>query len=174
MLLVAMLTLPGVPQGAAAAYASAPVARAAATAVAPDAPGYPWHWPVAGRRAVILPFRAPAHEYGPGHRGMDIAAEGEVLAPADGVVAFRGTVVDRPLITIDHGGGYVTTLEPVTSELRPGDAVAAGESVGALAVGGHAARGTLHVGVRVDGRYVNPRGLFGDIPRAVLLPCCDR
>lgn len=174
ILLAVMLILPGVPQDAASAQTSPPVTRAAANAVAPDAPGYPWQWPVAGRRAVIAPFRAPAHDYGPGHRGMDIAADAEVLAPADGVVAFRDTVVDRPLITIDHGGGYVTTLEPVTSELRPGDAVAAGESVGVVAVGGHVARGTLHVGVRVDGRYVNPRGLFGGVPRAVLLPCCDR
>ena len=33
--------------------------------------------------------------------------------------------------------------------------------------------GPLHVGVRIDKRYVNPRGLFGLPPRAVLLPCCE-
>lgn len=140
-----------------------------------DAPSYPWEWPTDGQRVVIVAFRAPAHDYGPGHRGMDAAAEpgSPVHAPAAGVVAFRGTVVDRPLITIDHGGGYVTTLEPVASVLSPGDAVTAGEAVGTLAAGGHAPRGTLHVGVRVDGVYVNPRGLFGRPPRAVLLPCCQ-
>lgn len=139
-----------------------------------SAPDYPWLWPTDGQRLVIAPFRAPAHDYGPGHRGMDVAAEpgSQVHSPADGVIAFRGTVVDRPLITIDHGRGYVTTLEPVASDLSPGDVVTAGDVLGTLADGGHAPRGTLHVGVRVDDVYVNPRGLFGRPPRAILLPCC--
>lgn len=153
---------------------SAPV-PAAAGRPGDEAPGYPWHWPVEGRRLVMIPFRAPAHDYGPGHRGMDVAAgPGSVVrAPAAGVIAFRGTIVDRPLITIDHGDGYITTLEPVRSELSPGDAVAGGDPVGVVDTGGHAPRGTVHVGVRLDGRYVNPRGLFGGPPRAILLPCCE-
>lgn len=134
-----------------------------------------WEWPVRGARSIVAPFRAPAHEYGPGHRGMDVAvgASPDVIAPAPGVVAFRGTVVDRPLITIDHGGGRVSTWEPVSSALSPGDAVAAGDLIGTVAAGGHTARGALHVGVRLDGRYVNPLPLFGEVPRAVLLPCCE-
>lgn len=143
---------------------------------ASEAPGYPWQWPVHSTRLVVVPFRAPAHAYGPGHRGMDIAAQtaATVHAPTAGVVAFRGTVVDRPLITIDHGDGYVSTLEPVASELTPGDVVSANDPVGTVATGGYATPGTLYIGVRIDGRYVNPRGLFGQIPRAVLLPCCSR
>ncbi|MDT0157068.1 M23 family metallopeptidase [Microbacterium sp. ARD32] len=145
----------------------APTARA-------DAPGHPWQWPVNGAREVVEPFRMPTHDYGPGHRGMDVAAapDAPVRSPADGVVAFRGVVVDRPLITIDHGGGHVSTLEPVASELRPGQPVKAGDVVGSVSHGGHAVRGSLHVGVRIDGEYVNPRGFFGLAPRAVLLPCC--
>lgn len=155
--------------------ALAGAARSAIGAPAEEAPGYPWLWPVAGPRTVIEPFRAPAHDYGPGHRGMDVTAApgADVLSPAAGVVAFRGTVADRPLITIDHGDGYISTLEPVSSDLAAGDAVLAGDVVGALVSGGHAAPGTLHVGVRIDKRYVNPRGLFGLPPRAVLLPCCE-
>src|SRR5690606_24664148 len=123
---------------------------------------------------VVQAFRAPAHDYGAGHRGMDISAAvgAEVLAPASGVVAFRGVVVDRPLITIDHGGGVVTTFEPVDSGLSPGDVVRTGDVLGTMSVGGHAAPGTLHIGVRVHGAYVDPMLLFGDPPRAVLLPCC--
>ncbi|WP_313355689.1 M23 family metallopeptidase [Microbacterium sp.] len=134
-----------------------------------------WEWPVDGARSVVEPFRAPAHEYGPGHRGMDVAAVAgaDVRAPAAGVVAFRGTVVDRPLITIDHGGGRVSTWEPVASALSPGDVVSAGDLIGTVAAGGHAERGTLHVGVRLDVRYVNPLPLFGEVPRAILLPCCE-
>jgi len=158
-----------------ASVALAGAARKAISASAEEAPGYPWRWPVAGPRTVIAPFRAPVHDYGPGHRGMDVTAApgAEVLSPAAGVVAFRGTVADRELITIDHGDGYISTLEPVSSDLAAGDAVLAGDVVGALVSGGHAAPGTLHVGVRIDKRYVNPRGLFGLPPRAVLLPCCE-
>ncbi|MEV7630957.1 peptidoglycan DD-metalloendopeptidase family protein [Microbacterium sp. NPDC089318] len=137
--------------------------------------GYPWQWPVAGAHTVVEPFRAPAHEYGPGHRGMDVAvAEGaEVAAPAPGVVAFRGRVVDRPLITIDHGDGHVSTWEPVSSALSPGDLVLTGDPIGAVASGGHAVRGTMHIGVRRDGAYINPMPLFGEVSRAILLPCCQ-
>ncbi|WDH80129.1 M23 family metallopeptidase [Microbacterium esteraromaticum] len=140
-----------------------------------DAPGFPWRWPVGGARRVVEPFRAPAHDYGPGHRGMDIAVVpgADVHAPAGGVVAFRGTVVDRPLVTIDHGSGFVSTWEPVSSSLAPGDVVTAGAVIGAVAEGGHTVRGAMHIGVRVDGEYVNPLPLFGQVPRAVLLPCCS-
>ena len=145
----------------------------AAAAAPPSDPG--WLWPVAGPREVVEEFRAPEHDYGPGHRGIDIAADAgaAVLAPADGVVAFRGVVVDRPLLTIDHGEGYVTTFEPVDSELSPGSAVQGGQEIGNVATGGHAAPGTVHVGLRLHGVYVNPMLMFGGIPRAILLPCCE-
>ncbi|MEV4774678.1 murein hydrolase activator EnvC family protein [Microbacterium sp. LWH12-1.2] len=133
-----------------------------------------WNWPLEAPREVVVPYRAPAHDYGAGHRGVDIAAArgGEVRSPADGVVAFRGTVVDRPLLTIDHGGGLVSTFEPLLSTLSPGDAVAAGDVIGVADIGGHARPGSLHLGVRLDGEYINPMLLFGAVPRAVLLPCC--
>ena len=134
-----------------------------------------WQWPVEGAREVREPFQAPAHEYGPGHRGLDLAAPvgAAVRAPADGVVAFRGVVVDRPLLTIDHGGGIVSTFEPLESDLDPGSVVHAGDEIGAVATGGHSAAGTLHIGVRLDGVYLNPMLMFGEVPRAILLPCCD-
>lgn len=136
---------------------------------------YPrWAWPLDGAPEVTAPYRAPAHEYGPGHRGIDLASvPGPVVhAPADGVVAYRGIVVDRALLTIEHPGGYVSTFEPLTSDLSPGDVVSAGQPIGTVAIGGHAVAGTLHLGVRLGGAYINPMLLFGDVPRAVLLPCC--
>lgn len=137
-----------------------------------DAPR--WLWPLSGVRTVSAPFRAPAHEYGAGHRGVDIGASiaAAVIAPADGVVAFRGTVVDRPLLTIEHADGLVTTFEPLRSDLLPGDPVSAGQSIGQVDTGGHTPPGALHLGVRRDGAYINPMLLFGDVPRAILLPCC--
>lgn len=133
-----------------------------------------WVWPVEGRREVVEPFRAPANEYGPGHRGMDIAAPvtAEVRAPFDGAVAFRGAVVDRALITLELGDGIVVTLEPLESSLPIGEPVAEGQVVGTVSTGGHTASGRLHVGVRVADEYVNPLPFFGRPPRAVLYPCC--
>lgn len=142
---------------------------------ASGAPTEEWTWPVEGRRIMLEPFRAPEQSWSAGHRGVDIATavETPVRAPAAGEVAFRGVVVDRPLITIAHAGGLVTTLEPVRSTLEPGDRVAAGEVIGVVATGGHSPVGALHIGVRWHGAYINPMMLFGGIPRAVLLPCCE-
>ncbi len=133
-----------------------------------------WVWPADAFRLSRV-YVAPAHQYGPGHRGIDLALIGSraVRAPADGVVAFAGRVAGRGVLTIDHGGGLVTTLEPVDTTLVPGASVRRGEDVGTLALGGHAAAGDLHFGVRLHGEYINPMVLLGGVPRAVLLPCCD-
>ena len=156
------------------AAAVTPPALALMGTDAEPSPGGAWTWPVDGPREVTEPFLAPAHEYGPGHRGVDItaAAGTTVRAPAPGVVAFRGVVVDRPLITIDHGGGLVSTFEPVESELTAGTVLEAGTTIGTVATGGHADAGTMHIGVRLNGDYINPMLMFGDVPRAILLPCC--
>lgn len=134
-------------------------------------PSPPWVWPAAG--VLSRSYQQPADAYAAGHRGIDVLIDGTaVRAPAAGTVLFAGTVVDRPLLTIDHGDGMVSTLEPVRTALVPGTAVARGEVVGELAVGGHARPGELHLGARQDGVYINPVLLLGDVPRAVLLPCC--
>lgn len=138
-----------------------------------DSSSIRWEWPL--EPAVIAePFRAPADRYGPGHRGVDLvgAVGANVRAPSDGVVAFSGVVVDRAILTIDHGAGYVSTLEPVDTELPPGARVFRGDAIGTISTGGHSVAGDLHVGVRLDGEYINPLTLVADVPRAVLLPCC--
>ncbi len=133
-----------------------------------------WAWPLHRPFRLERPFVAPAHEYAPGHRGVDLAALGDevVHAPAGGVVAFSGEVAGRGILTIDHGGGLVSTLEPVRSDLEAGVLVARDAPVAQLATGGHAPQGVLHFGVRRDGEYLNPLLLLGGVPRAVLLPCC--
>lgn len=133
-----------------------------------------WVWPVR-RFRVMRPYLAPAHAYGPGHRGIDLEPfdSAEVRAPAAGIVAFAGRVAGRGVLTIDHDGGLVTTLEPVETSLSPGDPVERAEVVATVAAGGHTAPGALHFGVRMDGDYINPLQLLGGVPRAVLLPCCE-
>lgn len=135
-----------------------------------------WIWPLQ-RFRVTQPFVAPAHDYGPGHRGIDLApldgTAAVLVSPSDGVVAFAGDVAGRGIVTIDHGDGLVTTLEPVETTLSPGSAVSRGEEVATLSVGGHTQPGSIHFGVRLDGHYINPLLLLGGVPRAVLLPCCE-
>ncbi|HYU56545.1 MAG TPA: M23 family peptidase, partial [Actinomycetota bacterium] len=62
-------------------------------------------WPVRG--PVIRPFEAPASPYGPGHRGIDIAATPDTVVGAaeGGVVAFAGVVAGARYVSIDHPDG---------------------------------------------------------------------
>lgn len=165
VLILLSIIVSGIPAKGASALATPPSADPAALG---------WVWPASAFR-LARPYVAPAHEYGPGHRGIDLALpEGmPVRAPADGVVAFAGSVAGRGILTIDHGDGLVTTLEPVQSLLTAGSTVRRGEDVAALGTGGHAEAGRLHFGVRLDGSYINPMLLLDGVPRAVLLPCCD-
>lgn len=146
---------------------------ASSVAAAPPTSPDDWVWPLEAFR-IERPFQAPAHRYGPGHRGVDLRGDpaADVRAPAAGTIAFSGAVAGRGVLTIDHGGGLVTTLEPVASELEAGVSVVRGERVATLSVGGDTAPGALHFGVRLDGDYINPLLLLGEVPRAVLLPCC--
>jgi len=152
---------------------AAPGGAAGLPAAVPPPVEREWSWPVHPFR-LVRPYAAPAHEYGPGHRGIDLApvGDGPVRAPADGVVAFAGDVAGRTVLTIDHGDGLVTTLEPVVTELSPGSAVARGDEVARVSSGGHTDDGAVHFGVRLHGEYINPMVLLGGVPRAVLLPCC--
>ncbi len=131
-----------------------------------------WTWPVAPPHPVVRPYLAPPTPYGAGHRGIDIgAADGTpVLAPDDGAVHFAGVIVDRPVLSIEHAGGVLSSFEPVTSTLHTGDVVHRGEVIGTLVAGHCAASPCLHLGARVDGEYVNPLVFLGGVPKAVLYP----
>jgi len=153
--------------GAAASGAAAPGAAAPGAA----APGG-WAWPVGPPREVLSPFEAPASRYAAGHRGIDlVAGEGHpVRSPADGVVTFVGRVVDRPVLSIQHGEDLVSSFEPVTATVREGDRVLAGQIVGVVATGAHCTARCVHFGVRRHGQYISPILFLGGLARAVLLP----
>ena len=131
-----------------------------------------WEWPVAPPRQLLRPFEAPPTPYAAGHRGVDVAAQrgGTVSATADGVVSFAGVVVDRPVLSIRHADGFVSSIEPVAAGVAAGDTVRAGQVVGTVASGGHCDDRCVHFGVRLHGEYVNPLALLATIERAVLLP----
>jgi murein DD-endopeptidase MepM/ murein hydrolase activator NlpD len=145
---------------------------APAAPAAEPADGY-WAWPVADARAILRTYQAPATRYGAGHRGVDIRATGDVRAPDNAVVRFAGVVVNRPVVSLTHGNGLVSSFEPVASTLTSGEAVTRGEIIGTVAeytVSAHCEAQCLHIGVRRGDEYLSPLALFGEIPAAVLLP----
>ncbi|NED08967.1 M23 family metallopeptidase, partial [Streptomyces sp. SID6648] len=109
----------------------------------------------------------PADPYGPGHRGVDLAAGpgARVLAAADGRVSFAGRVAGRGVLAIEVAGGgsppLRTTYEPVRSLVEKGVSVRAGQPVGVLEAGPfHCAAGCLHWGLRRGEAYLDPLSLL--------------
>jgi murein DD-endopeptidase MepM/ murein hydrolase activator NlpD len=109
-----------------------------------------------------------------GHRGLDLAADvGETVAsPAAGVVTYVGFVVNRPVVSIRHDQGLVSSLEPVDSTAVVGDIVARGQPIGSVAETPlHCARHQcLHWGLRINGTYVDPLDFLEGFGPVRLLP----
>ncbi len=146
---------------------------AAAAGVPPPERPADWRWPLDPRPAVLRAFNPPARPWLSGHRGVDlrVAYDGApVTSPAPGTVSFVGVVVDRPVITVDHGNGLRSSFEPVESGLAAGAAVAAGEVLGGVQ-SGHCGRDPcVHWGVRRGTEYLNPLAFVMDQRPSVLLP----
>lgn len=143
-----------------------------------DAP--PWQWPLPPPHQVIAPFEAPEHRYGPGHRGIDIAAPvaGVVVrAVAPGTVRFSGMVAGRGVVSVTHADGLISTYEPVTGTVVAGDQVDTGTTLGTLVDKSELSHcpGTecLHLGARRGEDYVDPLLLLGGRGPSVLLPWAD-
>jgi murein DD-endopeptidase MepM/ murein hydrolase activator NlpD len=84
-------------------------------------------------------------------------------------VHFAGVVVDRPVLSIEHPGGLISSYEPVETSLVGGESVAGGDTIGTV-VSGHCSALCLHFGVRLNGDYVSPMRFLGGIPWSVLIP----
>jgi murein DD-endopeptidase MepM/ murein hydrolase activator NlpD len=157
-----------VPAAAPVAAPAAVVERSVPVPPAPDPPRVPGLWmPVAG--AVVRGFDARAGPYGAGHRGIDIAAPmGEVVrAPAAGRVVFAGPVAGTTWVSVQIAPGVLVTLGPVPEPAVRAGPVRARSPIGRVGPG-HG--GSLHLGVRVDGVYVDPLPYLLDRPRARLAP----
>ncbi|MGO1524275.1 MAG: murein hydrolase activator EnvC family protein [Nesterenkonia sp.] len=133
-------------------------------------------WVRPAEAAIAEEFAAPPVPWASGHRGIDLAADAEatIRAPADGVVSFSGRVVDREVLSIDHGAGYTSSFEPIDSPLDVGDSVATGEPIAELGTyddgATHCQTSCLHWGVRRHGEYINPLLMTGELEPSVLLP----
>lgn len=158
--------------GCGAAAGHAEIDRIEAVVVDDEPNSAPWVWPT-GTRVVSRPWEAPAGDYAAGHRGLDVpAAIGDAaVAVDDGVVTFAGPVAGRSVVTIEHGGGLRSTLDSVTPTVASGDTVEQGDTVGRVAVG-HcpASDPCLHLGARLDDRYVDPTPYLPAAEWPVLLP----
>ncbi|CAM5678299.1 hypothetical protein SBADM41S_06002 [Streptomyces badius] len=137
-----------------------------------DAGGGARSWPLPGRPALLRGWEPPAGPYGPGHRGVDLAAGpgARVLAAADGRVSFAGRVAGRGVLAIEVAGSgsppLRTTYEPVRPLAEEGTDVRAGQPVGVLEAGAsHCAAGCLHWGLRRGDAYLDPLSL---LPPALL------
>jgi len=185
VLLAALLLLPASVASPAPAfqYSAADVSQASSAQAAITRPGsttaaagagarQSWRWPLAPRPGVLRGFDPPPKPWLSGHRGVDLdfAAGTQVMSPASGTVSFVGVVVDRPVITIDHGGGLRSSFEPVESTLAAGSAVAAGQVIGTAVPGHCPAAQCLHWGVREGEVYVNPLQFVLDLRPSILLP----
>lgn len=108
-------------------------------------------------RPVTDPFRPPSDPYGSGNRGVEYGTESgdPVRAAAAGTIVFAGAVAGSLHVTIDHGGGVVSSYSHLQRvSVRVGARVAQGQ---VIAIAGE----RLHFGVRVNGSYVDPFGFVG-------------
>ncbi|MGW0733468.1 murein hydrolase activator EnvC family protein [Streptomyces sp. NPDC002851] len=116
---------------------------------------------------MVRGWDPPDSPYGPGHRGVDLAAPpgAVVRAPAAGRISFAGRVAGRGVLAIDLTGTgeppLRTTLEPVRPLVADGDEVRAGAPVARLESGQwHCEDSCLHWGLRRGDRYLNPLTLL--------------
>jgi murein DD-endopeptidase MepM/ murein hydrolase activator NlpD len=142
-----------------------------ATQPAHAAPRAGFGWPLAGTPTVSRPFQPPASTYGPGHRGVDLAAQvgDAVLAAGPGRVTYAGVLAGRGVVTVTHSGGLRTTYEPVTASVHVGAQVVAGDRIGRLATGHGGCSSCLHWGLLRGDTYLDPLGLLV-APELRLLP----
>jgi hypothetical protein len=124
---------------------------------------------------VLRLFEAPDHTYGPGHRGVDLAADRgtTVHAAAAGEVVFAGTVAGATWVTVAHADGIRTSYGHLGRlAVRAGQDVALGSPLGrATGHHGEALRpeAGLHWSARRGDTYLDPLALLGPPPRPTLV-----
>ena len=136
-----------------------------------------FRWPVQGSNTISLsnPYGSRVKPGGQGetfHAGIDIPApESEViLAAADGTVSEVGFDPERGnYLVLDHGDGLTTLYGQCRDfAVEEGDAVRAGERIGAVGSTGMSTGPHLHFEVRQDDEPQNPVAYFDSDVRDTL------
>jgi hypothetical protein len=153
----------------------------AARAVDADSDGWrqPFRWPAYGRISTLFGSQRiyAGGVRGAYHGGLDIArAVGAAditgtpaRAPANGVVVLA---TDHPfslegnLVMIDHGFGLVSAMMHLQRiDVKAGDRVSVGQSIGTIGMTGRATGPHLHWGMTWNGLRVDPMFLVGPMPQ---------
>ena len=106
---------------------------------------------------VVDGFRTPACQRCAGHRGVTIAtsAGSPIRAVTAGVIVFVGQVANVLYVVEDIGrGARITYGRLGSSSVALGSTVASGETLGV-------SDEELYLGVRFQGKYVNPLQFLG-------------
>lgn len=162
----------------------APTANATAVRSDNEIPSEVWTPPVEGATPsdVVKAFVPPQMPWSAAHRGVDIRAPGtDIVAPSTGEISFIGVVVDRPVLSIRHSNGLISSFEPVDTELEIGDSVSQGQVIGTLSEDAtHCDSQCVHWGVRkpdawqigssVRDLYIDPAFLLGWSEPSILWP----
>jgi murein DD-endopeptidase MepM/ murein hydrolase activator NlpD len=117
-----------------------------------------WRWPLGPPAPrVVRPFAPPATPWGPGHRGVDLAARPglPVYSAALGTVSYAGRLAGRGVIAITHGS-LRTTYLPVRPSVRKGHTVQAGSRIGTVEPSSHCTMSCLHWGLLRGDTYLDP------------------
>jgi len=136
-----------------------------------------------GEIIVVNYFNPPPRPWDSGfHRGVDLLASPDdvIVAPGAGVISYARSAFGKPVVSIVHPSGLISSLEPVIATVAEGDAVAAGTPIGTLGywpelTGSNAthcpAATCVHWGVRrSEDNYLDPLWLLGLAAPIVLLP----
>ncbi len=121
---------------------------------------------------VVRPFQAPLTRYGPGHRGVDLAAPAEtpVHPAAPGAVSFAGTVAGRGVVVVIHADGIRTEYEPLDVTVRRGATVTPASVLGTVSGRHGGCTGCLHWGARRAQDYFDPLTLLSGLGPVRLVP----
>lgn len=130
-------------------------------------------WPATGRVSGLFGSqRIYKGEPGAYHSGVDVARPTgtPIIAPADGTVilaADRPFTLEGNLLMIDHGMGLNSAFLHLSRiDVRVGQRVRQGQTIGAIGATGRATGPHLHWGMKWNDARIDPLLLAGPMPAA--------
>nr|WP_140231572.1 M23 family metallopeptidase [Sphingomonas japonica] len=129
-------------------------------------------WPTTGRISGLFGSqRVYRGEPGSYHGGVDVARSTgtPVVAPADGVVILAAAsdfTLEGRLLMLDHGMGLNSAFLHLSRiDVREGERVRQGQTIGAVGATGRATGPHLHWGMKWNVARIDPLLLAGPMPR---------